>query len=259
MRWNIEEGRDFFRQTELLLGRRGSKNYLGMLFMAWVLWRLISDEDPHERFGVDRSKVLTGLVFAGKKDHAYRNRVRDLVELITTAPAFRFSHPIAHGDGVVLFTPRQVGAGVDTRNPSKALIQIQASETTLTGARGPASFLLGFDEFAFLQGAGSTANSTDLYNSAYPSTTQFRGNAPILQTTSPWDRAGQAWETYKQGMAIHPDTGVARAPDVFVLQLPSWSLYDDHDVAHLLTMWPDGPRFPKGMQRSSRSTPCSRR
>lgn len=241
--WNIAQGRQYFHQVELLLGRRGSKNYLAGLFMAWVVWQLISREDPHQRYGIDPTKRLTGLVFAGKKDHAIRNQVRDLAQLIESAPAFAPFHPIASNDGVVLFTPAQIAAGVDTRDRRRAAIEIKASETTTMGGRGPASFMLGFDEFAFVQGAGSTANSVDLFEGAYPSTTQFQGNAPVIQTTSPWDKQGQAWETYKQAMAVDPITGTSKNPDVLVLQLESWDLYREHDIAGLTEMWPGGPTF----------------
>jgi hypothetical protein len=247
MDWNIAEGRQYFHQVELLLGRRGSKNYLAGLFMAWVVWQLVSKQDPHQRYGIDPTKRLTGLVFAGKKDHAIRNQVRDLALLIESAPAFRPFFPIAANDGVVLFTPAQIAAGVDTSDRNRALIEIRASETTVMGGRGPASFLLGFDEFAFVQGAGSTANSTDLFEGAYPSTTQFKGNAPIIQTTSPWDKQGQAWTTYKQAMGIDPRTGASKNPDILLLQLESWALYKDYDIADRIEMWPGGPTFQGGL------------
>jgi hypothetical protein len=241
--WNRAHRRRYFHHIELLLGRRGSKNFLASLFIAWVVWKLISAEDPHEKFGIDLTKRLTALVFAGKKDQAIQNQLRDLSMIIQTAPAFQPFHPSATNDSVVLFTPRQIALGVDVTDRNQALIEIRAAESTIRGGRGPAAFLLGFDEFAFVQGAGSTANSIELFESAYPSTTQFSGNAPVIQTTSPWDREGQAWETYKQAMAINPGTGVAIAPDHLVLQLPSWELYRDHEVAGTLPMWPGGPMF----------------
>ncbi|MGI8756161.1 MAG: hypothetical protein ACR2MB_09925, partial [Acidimicrobiales bacterium] len=168
--------------------------------------------------------------------------------IIRNAPAFRQFHPLATTDSVVLFTPRQIALGVDVSDRNQALIEIRAAESTIRGGRGPAAFLLGFDEFAFVQGAGSTANSIDLFESAYPSTTQFSGNAPVIQTTSPWDREGQAWETYQQAMAINPGTGLAVAPDHLVLQLPSWHLYKDHNTADTLPMWPGGPMFGGGLK-----------
>ncbi len=246
MGWNREQRRKWFHQIELLLGRRGSKNFIVSIFMAWVIWRLISQDDPHEVYGIDPLKRLSALVFAGKKDAAIRNQVRDLVQMICTSPAFEPFHPIASTDGVVMFTPKQIAAGVDVTDRNKALIEIRASETTLAGPRGPATFMLGFDEFAFLQGAGSTVTSIELFEAAHPGTAQFGGDAPIIQTTSPWDQQGQAWESYKLAMAIEPTTGEPAYPDIFVLQLPSWALYKDHGIAHMLEMWPGGLRYEGG-------------
>jgi hypothetical protein len=246
LRWNRAQNRKWFPQIELLLGRRGSKNFLVSVLMAWVLWHLISGEDPHERYGIDPLKRLSGLVFAGKKDAAVRNQVRDLVQMICTSPAFEPFHPIASSDGVVLFTPKQIAAGVDVTDRNKALVEIRAAETTLAGPRGPATFMLGFDEFAFVQGAGSTVTSTELFEAAYPGTAQFGGDAPIIQTTSPWDQQGQAWQTYKLAMAINTTTGEPMYPDTLVLQLPSTALYKDHDIAEMIAMWPGGPCFEGG-------------
>ncbi|MGI8756162.1 MAG: hypothetical protein ACR2MB_09930 [Acidimicrobiales bacterium] len=70
--WNRAHRRKYFHHIELLLGRRGSKNFLASLFIAWVVWNLISAEDPHQRFGIDLTKRLTAMVFAGKKTRPSR-------------------------------------------------------------------------------------------------------------------------------------------------------------------------------------------
>jgi hypothetical protein len=245
--WNRARRRRWFPQIELLFGRRGSKNFLVTIFMAWVLWQFISKEDPHETYGIDPLKRISGLVFAGKKDAAVRNQVRDLVQVICNSPAFEAFHPIPSSDGVVLFTPKQIAAGVDVTDRTQALVEIRAAETTLAGPRGPATFLLGLDEFAFVQGAGSTVNSTELFEAAVPGTAQFGGDAPIVQTTSPWDQQGQAWKTYQLAMATDP-AGRASYPDILMLQLPSWAMYTDHEIAGSIDMWPGGPRFEGGLR-----------
>jgi hypothetical protein len=130
MGWNRARRRRWFHQIELLFGRRGSKNFLVTIFMAWVLWQLISHDDPHETFGIDPLKRISALVFAGKKDAAIRNQVRDLVQVICTSPAFEAFHPIPSSEGVVLFTPKQIAGGVDVNDRTKALVEIRAAETT---------------------------------------------------------------------------------------------------------------------------------
>jgi hypothetical protein len=104
-----------------------------------------------------------------------------------------------------------------------------------------------FDEFAFLKGAGSTVDSVHLYDSVSPALAQFNGDAPVIQTTSPWDRQGQSWITYNRGLAVHPDTLDPLNPDFLVVELPSWALYRDADRAGTIPMWPGAAGYPSDL------------
>lgn len=246
MEWCLTEKRIMFREILLLIGRRGSKGYLGGILGAWQLWNLLALGDPHTVHGTDADKRLTMLAFAGKKDQAVKNQFRDLKTTIMGAKCFKVFYPHATNDRILMFTRAQVARGDHKLGHEAALIEIRASESTELGARGPAVPMLLFDEFAHLRGAGPTADSVALYDAAVPATEQFGSKATILQTTSPWDRQGQSFKTYTQGCAHDPVAGSALNPDVLILQLPSWALYEHHDEAEQVAMWPDGPTFPAG-------------
>ena len=100
-----------------------------------------------------------------------------------------------------------------------------------------------FDEFAFVQGAGSTATSTDIYQAATPATLQFSGDRLIVQASSAWEKTGQLYASYQRGLQIDPSSGNAKDPATLVLQLPSWDLYRHHEPAESIPMWPGGPTF----------------
>jgi hypothetical protein len=248
MDWCEAHGLLWFREILLLVGRRGSKGYLGAILGAWVLWNLLSKENPHRRFGIDPGKRLTFLVFAGKKDQATTNQFRDIKTVLMRAPCFEAFHPKAGSDRIVMFTREQVAAGAHLDGADGALVEIRSAETTELGARGPAVPMLFFDEFAHVRGAGATANSADLYDSAVPATRQFGSHGIVLQTTSPWDRQGQAWKTAMRATGHSPVTGLPADPDHLLVQLPSWALYEDHESADQIDMWPGGPAFPAGLK-----------
>ncbi len=244
--WCRGQGRRWFRETLLLIGRRGSKGYLAAIFGAWQLHVLFCDGDVHERHGADPFKRLSWVVFAGKKDQAVANVFRDFKSVVTRSQWFKPFIAETTKESVLLFTPRQLRDGVDTSDPDLALIEIRAAATTDLDQRGPAVLSIFMDEFAHLHGSGATSSSVDIYNAATPATAQFGVDAAVVQTTSPWDKHGQAWFTYNRALEFDPVTGGAVNPDFLIVQLPSDALYLDADRADTIPMWPGGPTYPGG-------------
>ena len=60
-------GRRWFRETVLVIGRRGSKGHLSALAAAYVLWTYLALENPQGHYGIERTKRLTGMIFAGER------------------------------------------------------------------------------------------------------------------------------------------------------------------------------------------------
>ena len=227
-----------------IIGRRGSKNFLGAILAADRLYRLCAIEDFTETFGIQRGKRLQIFVFAANRDQAIRNQLRDITNMVTHAPCFEGLVADASKGRLLLYTAAQRAARGDRLRPADALVEVLAAETTERAARGPAMPMAMFDEFAHVTGAGSTADSVDLYQAARPATRQFKGTGFVYQASSPWDRLGQLWISYNRGLALDPATGTALNPEIGLVQLCSWDPYTDWEHAPDIEAWPDGPTFP---------------
>lgn len=242
MTWCRSQDMGHFREILWILGRRGSKNYLGAILGAWVLYRLLAKVDPQRHYGISPTKRITVFVFAGHLQQAVDQQYRDLVTLIKDAPCFAAFMAGERSDTLALFTPAQVAAGIT--DTGAALISVRAAQTTPLAGRGPSVPMAMFDEFAHLLGAGSTATSAQLYSATVPAMTEFGPDALTLQTSSPWDRLGQLWESRTRALAVDTNTGEPLEPGYLVVQLPSWALYEDWEQAHDIEMWPSGPTYP---------------
>ena len=87
----VDEGRPWFREAEIIVGRRGSKGHIGGLCGARVLYHYHQKGDPQGFYGIDRDKKLQATVFAGKKEQAKVNQWRDLVNRHLGGTVF---HPV---------------------------------------------------------------------------------------------------------------------------------------------------------------------
>jgi hypothetical protein len=64
------EGRRWFREVLLVVGRRGSKGVLGAIAGTYVLWHYLVLGDPQRHYGISPSRQLRAMVFAGKRAQA---------------------------------------------------------------------------------------------------------------------------------------------------------------------------------------------
>ncbi len=243
MQWCLDHGLRWFPEIVLVLGRRGSKNFLAAILVAWQLWRLLCLSNPQAHYGLPGTKSLAVYEFGTDQATLRRNAHDDIAGLLTSAPCFAPYLGKATAHTLTLLTPAQLQAGASPR-VDRGSLSVVAAATTFTAARGPAAVGLLFDEFAFVQGAGSTATSTEIYQAATPATMQFDADRLIIQTSSPWEKTGQLYASYQRGLQVDPATGDARDPATLVLQLPSWELYRDCEHAGSIPMWPGGPPFP---------------
>ncbi|MGI9121186.1 MAG: hypothetical protein ACR2G7_13895 [Acidimicrobiales bacterium] len=232
--WCRAHGRRWFREVLLVVGRRGSKNVIGAIVGAWVIWHVLHEP----AVGM---KSVTVPVYAGKKSQAMLNQFTDMRRAIENAPCFAPYIVETTSEAIYLASDDQIDGG---RVMSQdAYVHVRAAETTLSGPRGSAVPAMFLDEFAHVLGAGSTASSTELYEAAVPGQSQFPKDNFCLQTSSPWDRQGQLYRSYTLAMATEPGTGAPMNPDLLIFQLPSWNLYLDWTSAPEIPMWPGGPTF----------------
>ena len=157
-----------------IIGRRGSKNFLGAILAADRLYRLCAIEDFTETFGIQRGKRLQIFVFAANRDQAIRNQLRDITNMVTHAPCFEGLVADASKGRLLLYTAAQRAARGDRLRPADALVEVLAAETTERAARGPASGGLRVSDhvgFVFLH--------------HFPDVVRFAGNR------IPWPDAGR--------------------------------------------------------------------
>lgn len=227
-----------------MLGRRGSKGFLGAVGGAYILWQLLSTGDPTRHYGLPRGKQLHVLVFAGKHDQAKVNQYRDLADVICAAPCFGPYLADRTTSALRLFSPAQVAAGVT--DSDRAAVVISAREATPLSGRGPATPMLYLDEMAHMLAGGANRPAEEIFSAAIPATAQFGPDAFIFQASSPWQQQGQFYENYRRGLAVDPVTRAPLDPDILVVQLPSGGLYRDWEAtgAGELAAWPGGPPLP---------------
>lgn len=239
------EGRWHFEEVINILGRRGSKGYVGAVCAARIVWDLIGGPPFDERFGIPPTKRLTGLVFAGQKEQAKSNQFRDIADMITSAPCLEPLIAERTASSLLLFLPHQL----DSRRrpaPDTALLEIRAVPATPLAGRGPAVIMAFFDEMAHMVATGANRGAGEVFAAARPSLAQFGHDAFVYQASSPWTTEGRFYENARASRAVNPGTGRAVRPEVFSLQGPSWELYTNHELTHRgeVAQHPGGPPLP---------------
>lgn len=236
------EGRKWFREVLLVMGRRAGKGHISGLAMSYVLWNYMAKGDPQNYYGVDRSKRLVALIFAGKREQAKANLWRDFVSVVTEAPCYAPYISKFQAESLTVFAPqdfvkmrKMAERGVDTvMDP--ATFEILPKESTLMAGRGPASFLQGYDEMAHVVASGANRSAEEVYAAATPSLDQFGKDGFIVEPSSPWQMMGQFYENYTQSLAIDEETNLPLYPEKLMVQLASWDIYEDWERAHLIPL-----------------------
>lgn len=240
------DGYKWFREILLVMGRRAGKGHISALAFAYVIWNYLAKGDPQGHYGVDRDKQLALFVFAGKKDQAKANLFGDVYNVVTGAPCFGRYINRAIVESISIFAPydfvrmrdraeRGVQVGKDP-----ATFIIQPKESTLMAGRGPASFALGFDEMAHVVATGANRSAEEVYTASTPSLDQFGKDAFIVEPSSPWQKMGQFYENYQHALELDEETGDPVYPELLMLQLTSWDIYKDWEIAHEIDIFPEG-------------------
>lgn len=241
---NKAAGRPWFRETQAVVGRRGSKGWVGAVCSAYVLWHYMHRPGgPQNYYGIDRDKRLTGIVFAGKKEQAKANQWQDIINVILGAPCFSKYLSLPQAERLTLKCPndwlreiRMDDLGVVTETDTASFEIIPAPSTTMA-ARGPTSFFQAYDEQAHVINSTSNADAEAVYNSATPSLDQFGKDGFIYAPSSPWTKTGQFFANYELSIEMESN-GKPAYPERMMLQLPSWGLYEDWEQAHRIPLRP---------------------
>lgn len=246
--WLKEREYPWFREILLVLGRRGGKGYVTALCMAYILWTYMGFGDPQENFGVDRDKKLTLMCFAAKRDQAKDNVWTDIANVILGSNCFGPYVSRALGESLSVKAPKdddrvkKMRAKGVVSAADQASFTIVPKESTLTAGRGPASFAQVYDEMAHVVNSGANRSAEDVYAAATPSLDQFGKYAAIFEPSSPWQMMGQFYENYGHSIEIDPETGFPTYPEMLMLQLTSWDIYLDWEIAHEIPLFPEYTR-----------------
>ncbi len=243
-----EEGRRWFGEVVLVLGRRAGKGYLTALVAAYVLWCFMATGDPQHHFGIDRHKRLAGMFFAGERTQASDNLFRDVRQLVVNAPCFAPYLATDLKNRLLICAPADLRrtARSAAQSADEASFVLDARPTTGLAGRGPAAFLVVFDEMAHL-GVATARSADEVYEAAVPALDQFDKDSFIVQASSPWSQQGKFYNRYQDALAL-TDEEIAVNPTLLTVQLPSWGPYQDWELTGQpggLEMYPGGPRFQK--------------
>lgn len=234
-----ELGRLWFREVLAVIGRRGSKGYMGAISTSYIVYQLLALGDPQAYLGLPKGKVITIPVFAGNFMQARDVLWSDVADMIENAPCFNPFIARRSSSRLTLYSPWQLA--IPEAKRGAPAIEIVARESTESAARGFASPLLLYDEVAHVDSNG-TSSAERIYVSSTPAQATFPREAFSYLPSSPRHKTGQYYELYEQSLAMGPD-GVAANPEMFPIQLPSWDLYLDWEDAHLIPMYPGGDTF----------------
>ncbi len=245
------EGRRWFREVLVIIGRRGGKGYLGALAGAYVLWHYISYADPQGHYSIDRDKRLAALIFAGKKEQAKQNQWRDLVQVVRNAPCFTGENwwerqlvSNALAESLTIFSPMDIHRALGSQQTGNttamdlASFEILPKEATPMAGRGPASFLLYFDEMAHVVASGANRGADELYDSATPSLDQFGKDGFIYSGSSPWQMIGKFYALCQDALEVEHGSHDPVHYDKLLVQLASWDIYEDWKRAHTIPLVP---------------------
>jgi hypothetical protein len=241
------EGRQGPGEVGLVLGRRGAKGLSGAILVADLLYRLLQNDGVPDDPAPMKTKTLAVYVMGAKYEQAKRNAFADIKDLLENSPAFAPFLGKSTNDSVSILTPSQLENGAKVGR-TKGRLEVRAVETTPRAGRGPTMVGLVMDEFAHIGNAanpGSQTSSIDIYRSIKPALAQFPKTSLILQTSSPWEKDGQLYETYQLAAEVDPKTRQPRVPTLIALQLPSWAPYAQWERSREIPMWPGGPCFPE--------------
>lgn len=242
-----KEGRKWFRETLLVMGRRAGKGHVSGLSMSYVLWNYMAKGDPQRYYGVDRDKKLQAMVFAGKRDQAKATVWQDMVNYITGSACFApYIRAPLQAEKLSVYAPndflrmrKRAEQGMNPDDINMATFEIVPKESTLMAGRGPTSFMQAYDEMAHVVASGANRSAEEVYTAATPSLDQFGFDGFIIEPSSPWQMLGQFYVNYQNSL-MEDEEGEPVYPEMLMIQLASWDIYKDWEIAHTIPVFPEG-------------------
>lgn len=123
--------------------------------------------------------------------------------------------------------------------PEQELVDITTSTRTFFANGLFSHNCLAFDEMAHVQTGSGTARSADeVYNASKPSLDQFGKDSFIIEPSSPWQMMGKFYDNVMEAQQLL-DNGEPLRPNYLAIQLASWDIYKDWEIAEQIPVFPE--------------------
>lgn len=275
-----ERGYRHFPHTEAIIGRRGSKGKIGGILGAEKLAYMFSLDDWQAYYGISPGKDGYLSVVATNSIQAKKFQFADIRETVEACAYLQPHIATSKEYELTLRTPadlRRIAELTKLRMPighQIATLHATAMSSNSASGRGATGFANFFDEFAhMITGTGSARSSEEVYEAYQPSLDQFGQDSMTYIPSSPFTQVGHFYQLYKEGKVLmrtydeetqresfeertakqlgHSDGDaeeklmeITANPEMLILQLPSWGLYEDWKKSPEL----GGPKFRGAIQ-----------
>ena len=275
-----KRGYRHFPHIEAIIGRRGSKGKIGGILGTEKLAYMFSLDNWQSHYGVSPNKDGYLSVVATNSIQAKKFQFADIRETVESCKYLQPHIAESKGYELAIRTPadlRQIAYLHKNNMPIDhqiATLHAVAMSSNSASGRGATGFANFFDEFAhMITGTGSQRSSEEIYNAYQPSLDQFGQDSLTYIPSSPFTQVGHFYTLYQEGKVLmseyDPETGtnhfiektadqlkysdgdleekiveVTANPEMLVVQLPSWGLYEDWRKSPKL----GGPMFKRPIQ-----------
>lgn len=261
IRYLKDNGYRRFPHIQFVLGRRGSKGLMGGGLGAEQIAYFYSLDDWQAHYDIDKGQNGVLAVVATNQSQAQRFQFADVRRTVERCKYLQPHIATSKDHFFSIRTPADIryiaelkAAKVHVEHEIASLTAIALSSSSSAG-RGGVGFANFYDEMAHMVlGTGSVKSGEEIYNAWQPSLDQFAKDGLTVVPSSPFTKIGIFFKLYQDGRVLMPDYGgewheetertlgidaeeeISKIsdPEMLILQLPSWGLYQD---------WERGPEL----------------
>lgn len=235
--WLKKRGYKHFRENIFCLGRRGSKGFTVSHLIDYKLAQMLSLGNPqrvlHLPDGKEMHVDVMATTFSQAKSALYLDILNTIIEcswfdpwtssLSETAIKLETAADKVFNEREEM---RQIESGIRKNIRRRASLLVEPKAANPDSARGNASIIQAYDEFAYGRDDGLKASSEAIWKALTPSLRQVGKEAMIVVPSTPVSEVGMFYKLFKNAFERDED-GSSKHPDMFCMQAPSWELFTD--------------------------------
>jgi hypothetical protein len=215
---------------EVIAGRRGSKSVLGAVVNSYELYKLLRDPNPQRTWGLIPGQPIGTANVATDETQAL-GLFGQLKALLENAPWFQ----------KLRYRPLETLLDF----PGRGLYS-RSMHSNSASVRGNTLIAVNLDEFCFMNKTAGKMSDKAMWDALTPSVVTFKDSARIVITSSPFNKAGKAWDLFykaEEGEALH----------VIAFQFAAWEMNptltkEDPELASAYMLDPDAAEIEYGGQ-----------